>query len=57
MIFEDYMDEFNKEILLDAVEELRHINTAVQQDIQDQIITEGLNIPTSFLEHRELYKG
>lgn len=51
------MDEFNKEMLSDAVEELRHINTAVQQDIQDQIITEGLNIPTSYLEHRELYKG
>lgn len=46
-----------KELLLTAAEQLRHVNQAVQQDIQDLIITEGLNIPTAYLEHRELYKG
>lgn len=38
-------------------EDLRHINLSVQQDIQDLLITEGLNLSRQILEHRDQYKG
>lgn len=56
-IWERYVDENTKPIFLDAVEELRHINLSVQQDIEDNIITEGLNVGKEALEHRDKFKG
>ena len=44
-MWEDYIDPQHKNLLLEGAEELRHINAAVQQDIQDKIITEGLINP------------
>lgn len=56
-IFEKYMDENTQMIFLEAAEELRHVNVSVQQDIEDNIITEGLNISKEALEHRDKFKG
>ena len=56
-VFERYVDEETQPIFYEAAEELRHINLSVQQDIEDSIITEGMNISRDALEHREKYKG
>lgn len=56
-LLENYVDENTKDLFLCAAEELRHINLSVQQDIEDIIITEGLNISREILEHRNKYRG
>ena len=56
-IFEKYVDENIKMLFFEAAEELRHINFSVQQDIEDNIITEGMNISREALEHRDKFRG
>jgi len=56
-ILENYVHEQTKSLFMQAAEELRHINVSVQQDIEDNIITEGLNISKDILEHRDKYRG
>ena len=56
-VFENYVHEKTKSFFMDAAEELRHVNPSVQQDLEDTIITEGLNPSKDILEHREKYRG
>lgn len=55
-MWDNYLEESSKALMIEAVDSLRHVNIAVQQDIQDVLITEGLNIPASLLEHREKFR-
>lgn len=41
-VWEIYCTPENKQVFEDCVEMIRHINKAVQQDIQDEIIREGM---------------
>jgi hypothetical protein len=42
-VWENYCDDaFRDKVIESAVEELKHINKAVHQDIEDSIIREGM---------------
>lgn len=56
-VLEKYVHEKVRDLFMEASEDLRHINPSVQQDIEDNIITEGLNISKEVLEHREKFRG
>ena len=56
-VLENYVHEKTRSFFMEAAEDLRHINPTVQQDIEDTIITEGLNTSKDILEHREKYRG
>lgn len=53
-IWENYCDDgFRDKVIEAAVEELKHINKAVHQDIEDSIIREGM-LPRKERQNEEL---
>lgn len=55
-IWEGYIDENLKAKLLDGAEMLNNINMAVQQDIEDYLITEGMTPLIENLDSRNEQK-
>lgn len=53
-IWENYCDDdFRNKVIEAAVEELKHINKAVHQDIEDSIIRDGM-LPRKERQNEEL---